>query len=30
MNMLTFDIEDWYNHDDYSEEFELDKFEGRV
>ena len=30
MNILTFDIEDWYNHDDYSEEFEWDKFEVRL
>ena len=30
MNILTFDIEDWYNHDDYSEDFEWDKFEVRL
>lgn len=30
MNILTFDIEDWYNHDDYTQDFEWDKFEVRV
>lgn len=30
MNILTFDIEDWYNHDDYSQDFEWDKFEVRI
>ena len=30
MNILTFDIEDWYNHDDYSQDFEWDKFEYRL
>ena len=30
MNILTFDIEDWYNHDDYSQDFEWDKFEVRL
>ena len=30
MNILTFDIEDWYNHDDYSQDFEWDKFECRL
>lgn len=29
-NILTFDIEDWYNHDDYSQDFEWDKFEVRL
>ena len=28
MNILTFDIEDWYNHDDYSQDW--DKFEVRL
>lgn len=27
MNILTFDIEDWYNSDFISEDFEWDKFE---
>lgn len=30
MNILTFDIEDWYNHDDYSRDFEWEKHEVRV
>lgn len=30
MNILTFDIEDWYNHDDYSRDFDWDKFEVRI
>lgn len=30
MNILTFDIEDWYNHDDYSQDFDWDKFEVRL
>lgn len=30
MKILTFDIEDWYNHDDYSQDFEWDKFECRL
>ena len=30
MKILTFDIEDWYNHDDYSQDFEWDKFEVRL
>lgn len=30
MNILTFDIEDWYNHDDYSRDFNWDKFEVRI
>lgn len=30
MNILTFDIEDWYNHDDYTQDFEWDKFEVRI
>lgn len=30
MNILTFDIEDWYNHDDYSQDFEWEKFEVRI
>lgn len=30
MNILTFDIEDWYNHDDYSRDFAWDKFEVRI
>ena len=30
MNILTFDIEDWYNHDDYTQDFEWDKFEVRL
>lgn len=30
MNILTFDIEDWYNHDNYSRDFEWDKHEVRL
>lgn len=30
MNILTFDIEDWYNHDDYSRDFDWEKHEVRV
>ena len=30
MNILTFDIEDWYNHDDYSQDFAWEKHEVRV
>lgn len=30
MNILTFDIEDWYNHDDYSRDFAWEKHEVRV
>ena len=30
MNILTFDIEDWYNCDFLSEDFEWDKWEYRV
>lgn len=30
MKILTFDIEDWYNHDDYTQDFEWDKFECRL
>lgn len=30
MNILTVDIEDWYNHDDYSRDFDWDKFEVRI
>ena len=30
MNILTFDIEDWYNHDDYTQDFAWDKFEVRL
>lgn len=30
MNILTFDIEDWYNHDDYSRDFNWDKHEIRI
>ena len=30
MNILTFDIEDWYNHDDYSRDFSWEKHEVRV
>ena len=30
MNILTFDIEDWYNHDDYSRDFDWDKHEVRI
>ncbi len=30
MNILTFDIEDWYNHDDYTQDFEWGKFEVRI
>ena len=30
LNILTFDIEDWYNHDDYSLDLEWDKFEVRL
>lgn len=28
--VLTFDIEDWYNHDDYSRDFNWDKHEVRI
>lgn len=30
MNILTFDIEDWYCHDNYSQNFEWDKHEVRI
>lgn len=30
IDIMTFDIEDWYNHDDYSQDFEWDKFEVRI
>lgn len=30
MHIITFDIEDWYNHDDYSRDFAWDKYEVRV
>ncbi len=30
MNILTFDIEDWYNHDDYTQDFDWGKFEVRI
>ena len=30
MRILTFDIEDWYNHDDYSRDFDWDKHEVRI
>lgn len=30
MNILTFDIEDWYNHDDYSRDFSWEKHEVRI
>jgi polysaccharide deacetylase family protein (PEP-CTERM system associated) len=30
MNILTFDIEDWYNHDDYSRDFAWNKHEVRI
>lgn len=30
MNILTFDIEDWYNHDDYTQDFDWNKFEYRL
>lgn len=30
MNILTFDIEDWYNHDDYSRDFDWEKHEVRI
>ena len=30
LRILTFDIEDWYNHDDYSRDFEWDKHEVRI
>ena len=30
MNILSFDIEDWYNHDDYSRDFDWDKHEVRI
>jgi polysaccharide deacetylase family protein (PEP-CTERM system associated) len=30
MKILTFDIEDWYNHDDYSRDFKWDKYEVRI
>lgn len=28
--IITFDIEDWYNHDDYSRDFEWEKHEVRI
>ena len=30
MNIITFDIEDWYNHDDYSRDFAWEKHEVRI
>lgn len=30
MNILTFDVEDWYNHDDYSRDFSWEKYEVRI
>ncbi len=30
MNILTFDIEDWYCHDNYSQDFNWDKHEVRI
>ena len=30
MNILTFDIEDWYCHDNYSQNMEWDKHEVRI
>lgn len=30
MKILTFDIEDWYNHDDYSRDFAWEKHEVRI
>lgn len=30
MRILTFDIEDWYNHDDYSRDFAWEKHEVRI
>lgn len=30
MRIITFDIEDWYNHDDYSRDFAWEKHEVRV
>lgn len=30
MNILTFDIEDWYCHDNYSQNFDWDKHEVRI
>lgn len=30
MNILSFDIEDWYNHDDYSRDFDWGKHEVRI
>lgn len=30
MRIITFDIEDWYNHDDYSRDFEWEKHEVRI
>ena len=30
MNILTFDIEDWYNYDDYSRDFVWEKQEVRI
>lgn len=30
MKILTFDIEDWYNHDDYSRDFLWEKYEVRI
>lgn len=30
MNILSFDIEDWYNHDDYSRDFAWEKHEVRI
>lgn len=29
-NIITFDIEDWYNHDDYSRDFAWEKHEVRI
>ena len=30
MKIITFDIEDWYNHDDYSRDFAWEKHEARI
>lgn len=30
LKILTFDIEDWYNHDDYSRDFDWEKHEVRI
>ncbi len=30
MKIITFDIEDWYNHDDYSRDFDWEKHEVRI